>query len=790
MSPLSWCAIGLALVVYLPVRPSLLFIVALCVSIVSAAIGVVLFDSRPVRSRRLGSRLAFFAAGLLIGCLLLVQGKQSRSFTGLPLSAVTGYEILLTDDSMRTRNGNILYRGLLLAVQGHDGTRAGARGTVLLTGNARPHDWGTRLRVIGAPRPGGELGSDWTGRVTAATVSVAQRPPWYFRVRSRSRGWVAGRLQRLRAEDAALFMALFLGAREDLGEAEAYFFRHAGAIHLLALSGFHLGILSVILVALATPFVGKVRAVVLAGVVLAAYLFVAGPKVSLIRAVLMFAFLGGCRLARIKARGVDLLCLTFLLSALTWPASLDTLSFQLSYLALAGILSLAPVVQKLSASWLPKTVRMPLAASIGAHIATVPVLVARFSLLYPVGLLSGLILTPLVTAFVWGGLAYLFLPLPGAIGAVAAELLAVIHFVLTAAAEFFARAHPVRIADPGFALLITACGILAVEMPALARLRARSCRLRERQARTANECGLTSMFALQSGTQMVYDSPKQLARFLDERGYSLKKRLGQNFLVSPGVREKILSLVETGQDRVLWEVGGGIGSLTQRLVDRVATLVVFEIDHGFVRVLQESFGNRPGVKIVEGDYLKTWQDALERFGRPATIVGNLPYRCAAPIIATLAEWDAPVSSALFTVQREVARRMAASPGTKEYSSFSLVCQSVFEVRLHGDIAPASFFPVPEVVSAIVSLVPNQIPRDYDRNLFSQVVRDLFAARRKTIRNNLLAGTTGRRFGMPTVDSALRRSSIDPADRGERLSVQQIINFVVALAGGTSADGTR
>lgn len=731
-----------------------------------------------------------FSAGLLLGCFLLVQERQDRCFTGLPLAAITGYEVELTDDSLRTQAGAMLYRGRLVAVRGSDGTRAGGRGTVLLSGDGPPHDWGTRLRIDGAPKPGSDLTCDWTDRVTTAAMRVAAPPPWYFAARRGGRAWVVARLRGLREEDAALFMALFLGAREDLGEAESYFFRRAGAIHLLALSGFHLGILSIILVALAAPLLGKVRAVVLAGLVLAVYLFLAGPKVSLVRAVLMFALLGGCRLARIKARGVDLLSLTFLFSALAWPASLDTLSFQLSYLALAGILVLSPAVQKPSAAYLPKMVRLPLAASIGAHIATIPVLAARFGLLYPVGLLSGLILTPMVTVFMWSGLAYLFLPLPGVVAALAAELLAVVHSVLAAAAEFFARMNPVRMADPTGALLVTACAILAVEMPALAGLCGAIRRLRNRTASSSNECGLPSRFPLQSGTQMLYDSPKQLARFLDERGYSLKKRLGQNFLVSPGAREKILSLVAAGRDELVWEIGGGIGSLTHRLVEKAGRLVVFEIDHGFVRVLEESFGTRPGVTIVGGDYLKTWKGALRRLGRPAVIVGNLPYRSAAPIVATLVEWERPVSSAIFTVQREVARRMAASPGTKDYSSFSLVCQELFDVRLHGDIASRSFFPVPEVVSSIVSLVPNRIPRSYDRGLFSEVVHDLFGSRRKTIRNNLLSGTTGKRFGATTVDSALRQASIDPGNRGERLSVQQVIELVVALAGGTADVGSR
>jgi len=279
---------------------------------------------------------------------------------------------------------------------------------------------------------------------------------------------------------------------------------------------------------------------------------------------------------------------------------------------------------------------------------------------------------------------------------------------------------------------------------------------------------------------VTYDSPKQISLFLKDKGLTLKKRFGQNFLVSPGARRKILSLLEPLPGETLWEIGPGIGSMTHMLVGNVEKLFAFEIDHGLIRVLEESLGNVSTLVVVAGDYLKTWRRTSELHGLPDAVVGNLPYNAAAPIIASLTEWEAPVRRAVFTVQREVARRMAASPRTKDYSSFSLTCQARFDVQLHGDIAPASFYPVPEVTSTIVRLVPNTRDRSCDPGLFAEVVRILFAARRKTIRNNLLSERNGELYSRGIVETALREAEIDPTARGEELSVDEVVGLVVAL----------
>ncbi len=392
----------------------------------------------------MGCRLLFLSVGLLLGCVSLVARDRAVASLGMAEGKVTSYVVALSDDTSSSSGNRLLSRGSLLAVSSAEGATASARGSILVTGGKKRYLWGSRIRVEGAIKRAEGGGVDWIG--TASTTKQLGCKG-YFLLRARAREWVRGRAGRLASDDAGLFMALFLGVREDLGNAESYFFRRAGAVHLLALSGFHLGILSLILVALFSPILGKNRALLVTALGLFGYLFVAGPKVSLLRAVLMFTLLGLCRTGGLRARGIDLLSLTFLFNALLWPRSLTTLSFQLSYLALAGIMLIAPVFDRGFASTVPKIVRLPFGAAIGALTATSSTLAARFGLIYPVGLFSGLILTPLVTAFVWAGLGFVFLPIPQPVSDLLAEILRLLHRILLGCAEFFARFLPVRISD-------------------------------------------------------------------------------------------------------------------------------------------------------------------------------------------------------------------------------------------------------------------------------------------------------------------------------------------------------
>ncbi len=245
----------------------------------------------------------------------------------------------------------------------------------------------------------------------------------------------------------------------------------------------------------------------------------------------------------------------------------------------------------------------------------------------------------------------------------------------------------------------------------------------------------------------------------------MTKRFGQNFLVDKGARERLFRSIEAPPGGLVWEIGPGLGSITSLILDAGHPLVAFEIDHGFSRALKELFGGRERFSLVEGDFVKTWKSALAappaaedvfaapgadsaaptqaaalipaKAVRPSVIFGNLPYNAALAIVAEVLEWDWTPPRMVFTVQKEAARRIAARPGTKDYSAFSVLCSSVTKPRILYDLGSSVFWPQPRVASSVVVLEPRPEPLlAEDRLGFSRFVRSAFSSRRKTLRNNL------------------------------------------------------
>ena len=270
-----------------------------------------------------------------------------------------------------------------------------------------------------------------------------------------------------------------------------------------------------------------------------------------------------------------------------------------------------------------------------------------------------------------------------------------------------------------------------------------------------------------------YDSPIALRRFLEERGLGMQKKFGQNFLINRGAREHLLDALGALPGDAAWEVGPGLGSMTSALLGRGVALTAFEIDRGFAEALRELFGGNPSFRLVEGDVLRTWKTEAER-GLPRYLVGNLPYNIAATLLATFIEEGAVFDRAVVTVQKEVARRMAAKPGDADYSSFSVLCSSAYRVSPLMTLKPGSFWPVPNVDSAAVVM-----ERRVDETvaslppLFRRLVRSLFASRRKTVRNNLevFVASLGAGEGAAAIaNQALAEAGIDPAARAETLDI--------------------
>ena len=228
-----------------------------------------------------------------------------------------------------------------------------------------------------------------------------------------------------------------------------------------------------------------------------------------------------------------------------------------------------------------------------------------------------------------------------------------------------------------------------------------------------------------------YNSKEEIKQFLEDRGLGMRKKYGQNFMINPMVRAKLLDALEIQAGSRVWEIGPGLGAMTAGLLERSAELTVFEIDPAFARIIRENFGS--AIRLVEGDVLKTWP-SIEA-GEELFLFGNLPYNIAAALLADFTEKGRFFARIVVTVQREVAQRMWAKPGTPGYSSFSVLCSSAYKVSPLQVIHRSSFYPAPRVDSQGVrmDLLPGKGKRP---ELFYPLVRRLFSARRKTIRNSL------------------------------------------------------
>ena len=257
------------------------------------------------------------------------------------------------------------------------------------------------------------------------------------------------------------------------------------------------------------------------------------------------------------------------------------------------------------------------------------------------------------------------------------------------------------------------------------------------------------------------------------------KRLGQNFLIHGGTVEAIVETADICPgDRVL-EIGPGIGTLTQGLVEAGASVTAVELDKKLPAVLAETLSGYDRVRIVGGDILKT--DIPTLMGEePFKVVANLPYYITTPILLTLLERRLPITRIVTMVQREVAERMIALPGGRDYGALSVAVQYYTEPRLAIEVSPRCFLPPPAVESAVMDCVVRKTPpvAVEDEKHFFRVVRAAFGQRRKTIGNALKS------LGLPRdiLQGALSKARIDPLRRGETLSLSEF----AALAGALTA----
>ena len=282
---------------------------------------------------------------------------------------------------------------------------------------------------------------------------------------------------------------------------------------------------------------------------------------------------------------------------------------------------------------------------------------------------------------------------------------------------------------------------------------------------------------------MRLTSPAELKALLERHGFRFSKALGQNFLIEPSVPRRIAEASGADENTLALEVGPGVGCLTSELARRAKKVVAIELDSALRGVLAETLGGLENVEIVWGDAAKLDLAALvrERAGALRPVVcANLPYSVTTPLLAAFIEAGC-FERMTVMIQREVAQRLAAAPGTKDYGAFTVFVNWHCEVKRLFDVPPECFMPRPRVTSSVVALTPRAEPpcEVKDEALMFRCVRAAFSQRRKTLSNALSNGLGG--FERAEVLAALDAAGIDPRSRGETLSGADFARLSDALA---------
>ena len=253
------------------------------------------------------------------------------------------------------------------------------------------------------------------------------------------------------------------------------------------------------------------------------------------------------------------------------------------------------------------------------------------------------------------------------------------------------------------------------------------------------------------------------------------KRLGQNFLIDSSVVQRIVEAAEISAGDEVLEIGPGIGTLTQGLLEAGAKVTAVELDKKLPAVLEKTLEGYENFKLIQGDILKV---DVEKIMPPNfKVVANLPYYITTQILLTLLEKKLPVTKIVTMVQKEVAERMTAAPNSKIYGAMSVAVQFRADVQIAFEVPPSAFVPRPEVTSAVVVCNVRESPfKVSDEEFFIKVVRAAFGQRRKTLINSLV----GAGFNREKILAALELANIPPTLRAENLSIADFANLSNAL----------
>lgn len=267
---------------------------------------------------------------------------------------------------------------------------------------------------------------------------------------------------------------------------------------------------------------------------------------------------------------------------------------------------------------------------------------------------------------------------------------------------------------------------------------------------------------------------------LKEYGLFPRKRLGQHFLVDPNILNKVIRTAEVGKQDVVLEIGPGLGGMTLVLSREAKKVIAVEIDPKLAAILKEKMKEHNNVEVVKSDILSLdFKHFLKREGRPVKVVASLPYQISTPLLFRFVESREVFSAFTLMLQREVAQRMAAPPGGKEYGPLSIFVQLSLDISVRFFIKPSAFFPPPKVESAVVRMVWKEKPiiQANEEERFRRVVKACFGYRRKTLINALRHSE----LSLPeSVESRMEEAGIDPRRRPETLTIEEFKNLADVL----------
>ena len=271
-------------------------------------------------------------------------------------------------------------------------------------------------------------------------------------------------------------------------------------------------------------------------------------------------------------------------------------------------------------------------------------------------------------------------------------------------------------------------------------------------------------------------NPKNTIAVLNKYNFVFQKRFGQNFLIDQHVLDKIISAAGITKDDTILEIGPGIGSMTQYLCENAGQVIAVEIDKVLIPILEDTLQDYDNLTIINNDILKVDINKIVQEmnnGKPIKVVANLPYYITTPIIMGLFEAHVPIENITVMVQKEVALRMQAGPGTKDYGALSLAVQFYAKPYIVANVPPNCFMPRPNVGSAVIRLtsLPEKPVKVENEKLMFALIRASFNQRRKTLVNSI-SNSQELSISKDDVIAALERLNMSPTIRGEALSLEE------------------